>query len=34
MEESGGDFPLTPKQGTYVIGSANAIAALIAILTI
>jgi len=30
MEETGGDFPLTPLQGTYVIGIANGLFACIA----
>merc|ERR1719469_696197 len=34
MEEQGGGFPLTPIQGTYVIGASNAIAAILAIGTI
>ena len=33
-EQGGGSFPLSPIQGTYVIGCCNAIPALIAILTI
>jgi len=33
-EKGGGEFPLSPKEGTYVIGSVNAISAIIAIGTI
>lgn len=31
MEQQGGSFPLTPLEGTYVIGAANAISAILAI---
>ena len=34
MQEGGGEFPLTPRQGTYVIGAVNGLAALLAIWTI
>ena len=34
MEEQGGSFPLTPRQGTYVIGAVNGLAALLALYTI
>ena len=33
-EQGGGSFPLTPLEGTYVIGACNAIPAILAILTI
>ena len=33
-EQGGGSFPLTPTQGTYIIGLSNAIPAMAAILTI
>merc|ERR1712060_17320 len=34
MQEQGGDFPLTPLQGTYVIGACNGITASMALLII
>ena len=34
MEEQGGGFGISPLQGTYIIGAANAVSALIALATI
>ena len=34
MEEEGGSFPLTPLQGTYIIGFSNALFAILAILIV
>ena len=34
MEEDGGEFPLTPLQGTYVVGFVNAISATLAVFII
>ena len=34
MEEQGGSFPITPTQGTYLIGACNAIPSLLALITI